>query len=450
MIENVLPEIKTEVPGEKSKLLLQKRKELVSRGISNAIPIFVEEAKGALIKDVDGNIFLDFASGIGMQNVGHCDDEVVEAIKEQVGKYIHPCFHVAMYEPYIDVAQKLISIAPGSYEKKVLLTNSGAEAVENAIKLSRKYTKKRIILSAEGSFHGRTYFALTLTSKVKPYKYGFGPFVTDAYKIPYAYCYRCNHTYKYPECDLECIERIKKFITTEVSPDDIAAVIVEPIQGEGGIIVPPKRYLQELQNLCKENGFVFIVDEIQTGFGRTGCIFASEYFGLEPDLITVAKSIANGIPLSAVVGRKEILDAPDEGGVGGTYAGSPLACVAANVVIEKLAKERLLENAKKLGRIIEERLEKMFERYSVIGDVRGTATMWGIEFVKDRNSKQPYPEFVKEVIKFSYQRGVIFISAGIYSNVIRLLPPLVMTQEQVEYGLNVLEEAIKYCLQNGL
>jgi len=432
-----------QVPGPKSKELLEKRQKYVAKGIGSSTEVFVEEAQGALIKDIDGNVFLDFAAGIGVQNVGHCDKEVVEAIQKQSEKYIHPCFHVAMYEPYVALAEKLAQLTPGEAEKKVMLANSGAEAVENAIKISRKYTKKTGVISLECAFHGRTYMAMTLTSKVKPYKNGFGPFSPDTYKIPSPYCYRCPMGSSYPECGIACAEKLRTLLKGELSADMIAAVIAEPIQGEGGFIVPPKEYLPTLQSICNENGIVFIVDEVQAGFARTGKMFASEHFNIQPDLMTLSKSIAAGVPLSAVVGKAEIMDAPGPGEIGGTYGGSPLACVASLKVMEKIDQENLAEQALKIGQIIKSRLGQMQEKYPVIGDIRGLGAMVAVEFVKDPASKEPYPEIVKKIIADCYQKGFIMISAGIFSNLIRFLPPLVMTEKQVHDGMDALEEALK-------
>lgn len=442
MIEEKNARIVTELPGPKSKELLAKRGKYVPRGIGSGTEIFLAEAKDALLKDIDGNVFVDFAAGIGVQNAGHCDEGVVAAIKEQAEKYIHPCFHVMMYQPYVQLAEKIAGLMPGNSEKKVMFANSGAEAVENAVKISRRYTKKTGVISLECAFHGRTFMTMTLTSKVKPYKNGFGPFATDTYKIPSPYCYRCPMGSTYPECGLACAEKLRTLLKGEMSADTIACLIAEPVQGEGGFIVPPKGYLAALQSICNENNIVFVIDEVQAGFGRTGKMFASEHFDIQPDLMTLSKSIAAGVPLSAVVGKAEIMDAPNPGEIGGTYGGSPLGCVAALKVIEKIEQEALTEKAEKIGQIIRTRLTQMQEKYPVIGDVRGLGAMMGVEFVKDKSTKEPYPEIVKKVIAQCYQKGFIFLSAGIFSNLIRFLPPLVMTEEQVEAGMDALELAI--------
>lgn len=444
MIKEKTAKIITEsIPGPKSLELLENRNKFVARGISQSTEVFVEESKGALLKDVDGNVFIDFAAGIGVQNIGHCDDEVVNAIKAQAEKLIHPSFNVCMYESYVDLAKKLTEKTPGTYAKKMIFVNSGAEAVENAVKIARKYTGKSIVLSLENAFHGRTYMAMTLTSKVKPYKSGFAPFNTDTYKIPAGNCYRCSFgDKKYPECGLACAKKVDTLLNGELSPDMVAALIVEPVQGEGGFIVPPKEYLQELQRICNENNIVFIVDEIQAGFARTGALFASENFDIEPDIITLSKSIAAGLPLSAVVGKEEIMEAPVPGSIGGTYSGNPVACAAGLKVLEKIEKDNLCDRANEIGSTIIKRLNALKEKCPYIGDVRGIGAMVGVEFVKDKETKEPYKEIIGQICSYCLKKGVIFIGAGIFSNVIRFLPPLVMTDEQLDYGISVLEEAI--------
>ena len=443
MIKEKNVKLITSIPGPKSKEIVEGRKKYVANGVSMAVDIAVEEAKGALIKDVDGNVFLDFAAGIGVQNIGHCDEDVIEAIKEQVDKYIHPCFHVATYEPYVKLSKKLTEITTGNYEKKVMLANSGAEALENAIKVAKTYTKKTGILSATGSFHGRTNMTMSITSKYNPYKNGFGPFIPNTYKFEYPYSYRAPLGVSAEEYAEDCLQKLRTMLKTTISPDMIACLVVEPLQGEGGFVVPSAKYMQGLQEICNENDIVFIVDEVQAGFARTGKMFAHEHYGIEPDIITMSKSIAAGVPLSAVVGKKEIMDSTCVGGIGGTYGGSPLACVAALKVIEKIEKEDLCGKSLKLGKYITARLNEMKEKYDVIGDVRGLGSMIGLEFVKDRKTKEPAADLVKTVIKKCYEKGVIVIGAGILGNVIRFLPPLVMTEEQVKYGMDALDEAIK-------
>ena len=443
MIEYSNAKIVTQLPGPKSKELIAKREKYVAKGVSNAVPVFVEEAKGALIKDIDGNIFLDFAGAIGVQNVGHCDEGVVQAVKEQVEKYIHPCFHVTMYEPYVALAEKLIQKIPGDSLKKAMFANSGAEAVENAIKIARAYTKKTGVISLQGSFHGRTNMTMSITSKYKPYKNGFGPFAVETYKTDAAYCYRCASGKTYPKCNMECIEKLKTMLKTVISNEMIACLIAEPVQGEGGFVVPPKEYFKALREICTENNIVFIIDEVQAGFARTGKMFAHEYFDVEADLVTLSKSIANGVPLSGVVGKSEIMDSACVGGIGGTYGGSPLGCAAALKVIEKIEKDELCKKADEIGAYIIERLRKFEKEYAVVGDVRGLGAMVGLELVKDRITKEPATDLVKKIIGYCLNKGVIFLNAGLLGNVIRFLPPLVMSKEQLKYGMDTLEEAIK-------
>ncbi|MGB9825461.1 MAG: 4-aminobutyrate--2-oxoglutarate transaminase, partial [Desulfofundulus sp.] len=380
----------TSVPGPRSSSMLDKKNRYVARGISNATPVFVAEAKGALIRDVDGNEFIDFYGGIGTLNAGHCPEPVVNAIKSQADKLLHTCFMVTMYENYVDLAEKLAGLCPVKGEhKKAMFANSGAEAVENAVKIARFYARKPGIIAFECAFHGRTLMAMSLTSKVKPYKFGFGPFAPEVYKVPSAYCYRCYFNSTYPECGLHCLENFTRFFAAEVAPENIAAMIIEPVQGEGGFIVPPPEFLPGLQELCEEHGIILIVDEVQTGFARTGRVFAVEHWGVQPDLMTVAKSIASGLPLSGVIGRAEIMDAPDPGHIGGTYGGNPISCAAALATIDYMLEQKLADRAARIGEMAMGRLRAMQEKYSLIGDVRGLGAMVAMELVKDRKTKEP-------------------------------------------------------------
>jgi len=436
------PKVVTEIPGPRSRQLLAEREKYVARGPFNTASVFVARARGALVEDVDGNVFIDFASGIGTVNAGHSPEAVVSAVKQQAEKFIHPCFHVAMYEPYVRLAETLARVTPGDYPKKVMLANSGAEAVENAVKIARKYTRRTGIVSLECAFHGRTLMAMTLTSKVKPYKYGFGPFAPEVYKVPSAYCYRCSYGGTYPDCDVECGRRLERFFVSECAAENVAAVIVEPVQGEGGFIVQPPEFLRRVSDLCRRHGILFVADEIQTGFARTGYLFASEHYGLEPDLLTLAKSLASGMPLSAVVGRAEIMDAPAPGEIGGTFGGNPVACVAALETLELITGQGLARRARAIGETMMRRLREMQERYPVVGDVRGLGAMVAIELVKDRGTKEPAPEATKRLIQGCVARGVLCLSAGIYSNVARFLVPLVITDEQLQSGLDIIEAAL--------
>jgi 4-aminobutyrate aminotransferase/(S)-3-amino-2-methylpropionate transaminase len=435
--------LKTQVPGPNSSKLLEERNKYIPKGISYSFPVFAKEAKGALIVDVDGNQFIDFAAGIGVANVGHCHDRIVKAAKEQLDKYIHTSINVFMYEPYVRLAKKVAAITPGDFPKKTMFANSGAEAVENAVKIARKYTGKKGIIALECAFHGRTLMTMTLTSKVRPYKYGFGPFAPEVYKIPSAYCYRCYFGLSYPDCDMQCVKNLERFFLAECPADNVAALIAEPIQGEGGFIVPPPEYLPQLKDICSKHGILFIADEIQSGFGRTGKMFASEHFGLEADLITIAKSLAAGFPLSGVTGRAEVMDESAPGEIGGTYGGNPIACAAALEVIDIIQEESLPARAVKIGEIIQKRLRELQDKYPVIGDVRGLGAMVAIELVNDRKTKEPAKEITGKLAAGCYRRGLVVLSAGIYSNVLRFLPPLVITDEELNQAMDVLEEALK-------
>jgi len=422
--------------------LLQRKNAAVARGISNSTPIFVKSAKGAVITDVDGKEYLDFYAGIGVLNVGHCPEPVVKAVQKQAAQLLHSCFMVTMYEPYVELAEKLNSLAPGNFAKKTMFANSGAEAVENAVKIARHATKKTGIISFECAFHGRTLMSMSLTSKVKPYKFGFGPFAPDTYKVPSAYCYRCHYQSTYPGCGLHCVENFERFFAAEVDADHIAALIIEPVQGEGGFIVPPPEFLPGLKSICANKGILFIADEVQTGFGRTGKMFAIENWGVEPDLMTSAKSIAAGLPLSAVTGRSEIMDVPEPGNIGGTFGGNPLACAAGIETIRYIEENDLCGRAKVVGERTVSRLRALQEKCPAIGDVRGIGAMIGIELVKDRATKEPDKDLTGRVVKDCLQQGLIILSAGIFGNVIRLLIPLVVTDAELDRGLSILEGSL--------
>jgi 4-aminobutyrate aminotransferase / (S)-3-amino-2-methylpropionate transaminase / 5-aminovalerate transaminase len=429
-------------PGAKTKELLELRDKNVPRGISYTMPIFVKEARGALITDLDGNEYIDFASGIGVTNFGHNHPAIVEAIQKQAAQYLHTCFMVTMYEPYVKLAAKLNDFVPGDFPKKTAFFNSGAEAVENAVKLARRFTRKTALVSLECAFHGRTLMTMTLTSKVKPYKYGFGPFAPDVYKIPSAYCYRCRFGLTYPDCDLHCARYLEHFFAVECTADNVAAVIAEPVQGEGGFIVPPPDYFKVLHEICKENNVLLILDEIQSGFYRTGGPLASYYYGVEPDLTTMAKSLAGGVPISALTGRADVMDAAGPGEIGGTYGGNPLGCAAALAVFEMLEKEQIEQKAKITGAEAAARLQAMQEKFPLIGDFRSLGAMLAIELVKDRKTKEPAADAAKNIVKYCHNHGLIIITAGIYSNVIRLLAPVNISSELLNQGLDILEQAI--------
>ncbi|MCG3082980.1 4-aminobutyrate--2-oxoglutarate transaminase [Anoxybacillus sp. LAT_35] len=420
---------------------MERRKEAVARAPYNVTEIFIKEAKGAIIRDINDREYIDFAGGIGVQNVGHCHPKVVAAIQQQAATFIHPCFHVTPYESYVLLAEKLNELTPGDFPKKTIFLNSGAEAVENAVKIARKYTGRPAIVSFTGGYHGRTLLTMSLTSKVMPYKKGFGPFAPEVYKFPYPYYYRANEQ-TIDEVDNQLIESLKQFFVAEVAPDHVAAIIIEPVQGEGGFVVPSAKFMQAIRRICDEYGIVMIADEIQTGFARTGRLFAMEHFGVAPDLMTLSKSMGAGVPISAVVGRREMMDAPEVGQLGGTFSGSPLACAAALAVLDVIEEEQLVVRARRLGEKMMALLTEMKQQFDIIGDVRGLGAMCAIELVTDRNQKTPAKEQTAYIVSQAWKRGAIFLSAGLYSNVVRFLPPLVMTDEQLERGFSVLRDLL--------
>jgi 4-aminobutyrate aminotransferase/(S)-3-amino-2-methylpropionate transaminase len=426
--------------------LREDKEKYVANGISALAPIFIEKARGAIITDIDGNDYIDFYGGIGVINAGHCPQSVVNAIKGQAEKLLHSCFMVGMYEPYVQLAKKLCQITPGDQDKKAMFVNSGAEAVENAVKIAKAYTKRPGIIAFEGGFHGRTLLTMTLTSKVKPYKHEFGPFAPEVYKAPSAYCYRCPYKLKYPSCGIACLDHFERFFISEVDPENIAAMIIEPVQGEGGFIVQPKEFLVGLKQLCEKYGIVFIADEVQSGFTRTGKMFACEHFGIIPDLMTLAKGIASGMPLSAVVGKAEIMDAPTPGRIGGTYGGNPVACAAALATIDLMENEDLSGKAAKVGETIVKRLKKLQQKYPQLGDIRALGAMVAVEIVKDPETKEPDKDAVGVIIEECFKHGVLSMGAGIFGNVIRFLPPVVITDEQLNKGLDIFTEAVDVAL----
>ncbi|HBA89801.1 MAG TPA: 4-aminobutyrate--2-oxoglutarate transaminase [Geobacter sp.] len=422
--------------------LMELRNKHVPQGVSLLNPAFIAEAHGAIMVDVDGRELIDFAGGIGVNNVGHSHPKVVAAIKAQADKFIHTCFHVAPYESYIELASRLNELAPGKFEKKTMFANSGAEAVENAVKIARYATKRPAIVSMENGFHGRTLMTMALTSKVKPYKLGFGPFAPETYRIPSAYCYRCPYGLSHPGCNAACAEQLDHFFTGYVAAEQTAAVIVEPIQGEGGFITPPPEYFAKLQQICRKHGILLIIDEIQTGMGRTGKLFAIDHWGIEPDIITTAKSLAGGMPLSAITGRAEVMNAAHAGGLGGTYGGNPLSCAAALAVLDIFQKDGLLETSVELGEKLQKRFREMEQKHEIIGEVRGKGPMLALELVKDRQTKEPATDEAKKLTRICYEKGLVILSCGSFGNVVRFLMPLVITGEQLERGLAILEESL--------
>jgi len=425
---------------KRNESLSELRAKVVAAPHASGSPCYIESGRGAVLRDVDGREFIDFAGGIGVMNIGHSHPKVVAAIKDQAEKFVHTCFMVTPYESAVTLCQKLCEVTPGDFPKAALLINSGAEAVENAVKIARYATKRSGIICFEHAFHGRTLLTMTLTSKVKPYKFGFGPYAPEIYRMPYPYCYRCPFNMTYPGCGVACADYLKEFLISHVAPENTAAVIAEPVAGEGGFMVPPKEYFSKLTGICRDNGILFISDEIQSGTGRTGKMFAIEHFDVEPDLMTVAKSFAAGMPLSAVVGKQEIMNSVHPFGVGGTYGGNPVSCRAALAVLEVFEEEDMLAKAQKLGSKLRERFDSWKSQFEIIGDVRGLGAMMALELVKDRESKEPAAEAAKALTGFCFERGLVLLACGTFGNVIRVLMPFVITDEELEKGLSIMEE----------
>jgi 4-aminobutyrate aminotransferase / (S)-3-amino-2-methylpropionate transaminase / 5-aminovalerate transaminase len=436
-------QLKTSIPGPKSKALSERRSKAVPRGLSHATPIYVAKTEGAILEDVDGNRYIDLAGGIGCLNTGHRAPGVLTAIERQLDKFLHTCVQVTPYECYVRLAERLNEITPGKFPKKTLFVNTGAEAVENAVKIARAATGRPGIIAFEDAFHGRTMMALSLTSKTHPYKAGFQPFPGEVYRIPFAYCYRCSYSLTYPSCDLYCARHLEDTFKRVVAAEGVAAVIAEPVLGEGGFVAPPLDYFRTLVEICHKHGVLFIADEIQSGFGRTGALFASERYGIEPDILVTAKSIGGGLPLAAITGRAEIMDAPGPGGLGGTFAGNPVACEAALAVLDMFEQQDLNARAQSLGDHFQKRAREWQKRWPLIGEVRGLGAMQAVELVQSQDKREPASEETKQVTQYCYEHGVITISAGSYGNVIRLLMPLVITDAQMDEALDVLEGAFK-------
>jgi 4-aminobutyrate aminotransferase/(S)-3-amino-2-methylpropionate transaminase len=436
-------QLKTQIPGPRSKALSERRSSAVPRGLSHATPIYVAKTEGAILEDVDGNRYIDFAGGIGCLNTGHRAPGVLTAIERQLDKFLHTCVQVTPYESYVRLAERLNQVTPGKFPKKTLLVNTGAEAVENAVKIARAATGRPGIIAFEDAFHGRTMMALSLTSKTHPYKAGFQPFPGEVYRIPYAYCYRCSYSLKYPSCELYCARHLEDTFKRVVAHEGVAAVIAEPVLGEGGFVAPPQDFFRTLIDICRKYGVLFIADEVQSGFGRTGALFASERYGIEPDIIVTAKSIGGGLPLAAVTGRAEIMDAPGHGGLGGTFAGNPVACEAALAVLDMFEQQDLNARANELGERFQRRAREWQKRWPMIGEVRGLGAMQALELVQSTDKREPAGEETKQVTQYCYEHGVITISAGSYANVIRLLMPLVISDAQMDEALDVLEGALK-------
>ena len=432
--------LKTAIPGPNSLALMRRREAAVPRGPFHATPVFISRAKGAIVEDVDGNQFIDFAAGIGVANTGHCNDAVLQALQAQQEQSLHLSFNVTPYESYIQVCELLNERTPGKYAKKTFLANSGAEAVENAVKIARAHTKRQAVISFEHGFHGRTYMAMTMTSKGL-YKQGFGPYNPEVYPAAFPYVYRWRGGGDIDQVAESCFKEFEHLLTVKLTPSHVAAVIFEPVLGEGGFLPMPRLFAQKLREFCSTHGIVLIADEIQSGFGRTGTLFACEHLGIEPDLITTAKGLAGGTVLSAVTGRAEMMDAPVVGAIGGTFGGNPLGCAAALAVFSQI--DALLPKAKILGEVLATRLSGWQQRYPRIGDVRGLGPMLGMELVKDRASKTPDPDGTKKLARYCYEHGVIVMTSGSYGNVLRFLMPLVIDHSDLEEGLAVVEAGLR-------
>jgi 4-aminobutyrate aminotransferase/(S)-3-amino-2-methylpropionate transaminase len=411
--------------------LLQLRSQHVPRGVSNMHPIFTARAQGAQLWDIDGNEYIDFASGISVLNVGHNHPKVIQAVQAQLERFTHTCFQVTMYEPYIRLAERLNNLAPGDAPKKTIFLTTGAEAIENAIKIARAATHRPAVIAFTHSFHGRTLLGLSLTGKATAYKQEFGPFAPEVYHAPFPYAYRGWSSER-------AIDALHELFQTEITPDQVAAIIIEPVLGEGGYIPAPESFLRELRRITEAHGILLIADEIQTGFGRTGKLFAIEHSGVVPDIITVAKSLAGGLPLSGVIGRAEVMDAPAAGGLGGTYAGNPLACAAGLAVLDIFEQENLFARAQQLGTRLMEQFNSLQNEAPALGDVRGLGPMIGLEFVRDRATREPAPEVADKILAEAREQGLILLKAGLYNNVIRIVAPLVIEEALLSRGLETL------------
>jgi 4-aminobutyrate aminotransferase / (S)-3-amino-2-methylpropionate transaminase / 5-aminovalerate transaminase len=432
-------DIRTAIPGPRSSEILARKERVIADPLSIFLPIVIDHGEGATLTDVDGNTFLDFTGGVGCLNVGHANPRLVEAVQEQAAKFFHTDFTIVPYEVYVTLAERLIAISPFSGPAKAAFFNAGTEAVENAVKFARSYTKRPAVIAFEGGFHGRTLLSMTMTSKTHPYKAGLGPFAPEVYRMPFAQDYRGPSA-------AEALAALERALVTQVAAESVAAIVVEPIQGEGGFVVAPQEFMQGLRRICDDNGIVLVADEVQTGFGRTGKMFAIEHYGVEPDLITIAKAIAGGLPLSGVIGKAEIMDAPGDSAIGGTYVGNPVAQAAALAVLDVFEEEGLVERAARLGETIRGRMETWAARWDAIGDVRGLGAMLAIELVHDRESKDPAPEVATAIVEAAAERGLLLLKSGIYSNCIRVLLPFVITDAELDEALSVWEQTLEVTL----
>jgi 4-aminobutyrate aminotransferase / (S)-3-amino-2-methylpropionate transaminase / 5-aminovalerate transaminase len=432
-------DLRTAIPGPRSQEILVRKERVVADPLSIFLPVVIDHGEGATLTDVDGNTFIDFTGGVGCLNVGHANPRVVEAVQEQAARFLHTDFTIVPYETYVTLAERLIAAAPFTGPAKAAFFNAGTEAVENAVKFARAYTKRPAVIAFEGGFHGRTLLSMSLTSKTHPYKAGLGPFSPEVYRVPFAQDYRG------PSAE-DALAALERALVTTVAAESVAAVVIEPVQGEGGFVVAPKEFLAGVRRICDENGIVLVVDEVQTGFGRTGKMFAIEHYGIEPDLLIVAKSIAAGLPLSGVIGKAEIMDAPGDSAIGGTYVGNPVAQAAALAVLDVFDEEELVERAAALGETIRSRMLAWQERWPAIGDVRGLGAMLAIELVRDPGTKEPAADVATAVVEAAAERGLLLLKSGIYSNCIRVLLPLVISDAELDEALGVWESALESTL----
>ncbi len=431
--------LKTSIPGPRSREILERKARVIARPLSIYLPIVAAEASGCTVTDVDGNTFLDFTGGVGCLNVGHAHPHVTAAVQEQAAKFLHTDFTMVPYEVYVTLAERLLERAPFRGPAKAAFFNAGTEAVENAVKFARAYTKRPALIGFEGGFHGRTLMSLTLTSKTHPYKAGLGPFAPEVYRVPFPYEYRGI-------TGEDALAALRRALATQVAAETVAAIVLEPQQGEGGFIPAPRPFIEGVRALCDEHGIVLIVDEVQSGFARTGRFFGIEHYGIEPDLITVAKSIAGGLPLSGVLGKAEVMDAPDDGAVGGTFVGNPVAQAAALAVLDVIDDEGLVERSVEIGDRMRERMLSWQQRFAAIGDVRGLGSMLALELVRDRKTKEPAPELTRKVSEAALERGLLLLKCGTYSNCIRVLCPLVITDAELDEALGAWEQALEAVL----
>ena len=431
--------LRTEIPGPRSRELLARKTAAVPPGVGVTLPVFIEAAGGGVLRDVDGNSLIDFGSGIAVVNVGNAAPAVVARVQDQVARFTHTCFMVTPYEGYVEVCEQLNQRTPGSHEKRSLLVNSGAEAVENAVKIARAHTGRPAVVVFDHAYHGRTLLTMSLTAKNRPYKQSFGPFAPEIYRVPMAYPYRWPGGRE--RCADEAFAQFVETVTVQIGADNVACVVVEPIQGEGGFIVPAEGFLPRVAEFCRQHGIVLVADEVQTGFGRTGDWFASEHEGLVPDLISTAKGIGGGLPLGGVTGRAEIMDSVHASGLGGTYGGNPVACAASLGAIETIEQEGLVERARHIGSVMLPRLRALAERHGEVGDVRGRGAMLAIELVAGPDDRTPNPGLVADVVRRCTAAGLVVLTAGTFGNVLRFLPPLVIGDDLLLDGLDVLDAA---------